>query len=149
MRNRQKGLAGYNSIGEKQPPWRDVWVISIYNQTQDIRIEVKDVKQSYSDIVDIFLESDEDVQDLAKYGLKNYQHIRNYHLLKVIEHNPADSDAVHNLGTLLSAKDVIQVRLQDGPKLFTRKRLYLEAIRLDSCYALVCYNLSLCYQPRM
>ena len=33
MPNREKRLAGYNSLGERQPPWRNVWVVSIYNQT--------------------------------------------------------------------------------------------------------------------
>ena len=31
----KKRLAGYNSKGEKQPTWRDVWVVSIYNQTRE------------------------------------------------------------------------------------------------------------------
>ena len=31
----KKRFAGYNSKGEKQPTWRDVWVVSIYNQTRE------------------------------------------------------------------------------------------------------------------
>jgi hypothetical protein len=49
--------------------------------------------------------------------------------------------AYNNLGTLLSADEVIQVELQGGPREFTKKDLYLESIRLDNGYATAYFNL--------
>jgi len=87
------------------------------------------------------LRSDRDVQNLVKYNLLNYKHICRDLLQRVIEHNPADSHAFHNLGTLLSADEVIQVQLQGGSRKFTNKGLYLESIRLDNGHASAYNNL--------
>ncbi|CAL1147233.1 unnamed protein product [Cladocopium goreaui] len=87
------------------------------------------------------LRSDRDVQNLVKYNLFDYKHLCRDLLQRVIEHDPADSHAFHNLGTLLSADEVIQVQLQGGSREFTQKDLFLESIRLDNGYALAYYNL--------
>ena len=84
---------------------------------------------------------DEHVANLAKFQLKEYPHIQKELLGKVITENPSDSIAYNNLGTLLKAGEEIQVQLQEGPRTFNRKQLYLKAIELDNAYAYAYCNL--------
>eukprot|EP00438_Fugacium_kawagutii_P027215 Skav221318 [mRNA] locus=scaffold2901:182832:184334:- [translate_table: standard] len=135
MSNGKKRLKGRNCFGEKQPPWRDVWLVSIYKQARAQNLGVKDAQQSSYEIVHILekrLETDELVQNLAKYGIKNYREIQRKLLVKVIEVKPTDPHAYINLGVLLSPGEEVQVQLRTGPRLFDRKELYLETIKLDN-----------------
>ena len=116
-------------------------------QTQDIGIEVKDVTQSSSGIVEVLekrLRRDQSVQILVKFGpeLDDYRHIRKKLLLSGIEHNPTDSHAFVNLGNQLSAHERIEVQLEGRHEMFDKLDLYLEAIRLYNDLALAYYNLA-------
>eukprot|EP00438_Fugacium_kawagutii_P019881 Skav226854 [mRNA] locus=scaffold455:242569:244329:+ [translate_table: standard] len=149
MPNGRKRLKGRNCFDERQPYWRDVWLVSIYKQTRAENLGVKDAQQSSSEIVEILekrLETDKLVQDLAKYGLKNYGEIRKKLLVKVIEVKP-DSHAYNNLSNRLSPGETVQVQLQTGPRTFNRKELYLEAIKLDNNYADAYHNLGSMLSP--
>eukprot|EP00438_Fugacium_kawagutii_P034001 Skav211216 [mRNA] locus=scaffold934:139065:140963:- [translate_table: standard] len=144
MPNGRKRLKGRNCFDERQPSWRDVWLVSIYKQARAENLGVKDAQQSSSEIVEILekrLETDELVQDLAKYGLRNYREIQKKLLMKVIEVKPADSHAYNNLGTVLSREETVEVQLETGLKAFNQKELYLEAIKLDNNSALAYKNL--------
>eukprot|EP00438_Fugacium_kawagutii_P019882 Skav226855 [mRNA] locus=scaffold455:261066:262301:+ [translate_table: standard] len=135
MPNGRKRLKGRNCFDERQPSWRDVWLVSIYEQARAQNLGVKDAQQSSTEIVQILekrLETDELVQNLAKYGIQNYREIRKKLLVKVIEVKPADSHAYNNLGAALSPGETVQVQLRTGPKTFNKKDLYLEAIKLDN-----------------
>eukprot|EP00438_Fugacium_kawagutii_P023704 Skav227687 [mRNA] locus=scaffold2108:170496:172001:- [translate_table: standard] len=150
MMNGKKRLKGRNCFDERQPLWRDVWLVSIYKQTRAQNLGVKDAEQSSSEIVQILekrLETDELVQKLAKYGLKNYREIRKKLLVKVIEVKPADSHAFNNLGAALSPEETVQVQLQTGSRRFNKKELYLEAINLDNNYARPYFNLGTVLSP--
>eukprot|EP00438_Fugacium_kawagutii_P011808 Skav227983 [mRNA] locus=scaffold1165:347545:348285:+ [translate_table: standard] len=52
---RKKRLAGYNRFGEKQPDWRDVWVISVYDAEELVAYQPKpkNATQSVEAIVEI------------------------------------------------------------------------------------------------
>ena len=63
--------------------------------------------------------------------------------LGVIRLDNGNARAYNNLGILLSADEVIQVRLQGGPREFTKKGLYLESIRLDNGNARAYNNLGI------
>eukprot|EP00438_Fugacium_kawagutii_P010180 Skav222521 [mRNA] locus=scaffold1754:16712:18079:- [translate_table: standard] len=144
MPNGRKRLKGRNCFDERQPFWRDVWLVSIYKQARAENLGVKDAQQSSSEIVQILekrLQTDELVQKLAKYGLKNYREIRKKLLVKVIEVKPGDRHACNNLGHALSRGETVQVQLQPGPRTFNKKELYLEAIKLDNNYATAYNNL--------
>ena len=65
----------------------------------------------------------EEGQNLVKYNLWNYKHICKDLLQRVVENNPADTNALCNLGLLLSADEVIQVQLQGGFREFTKQEL--------------------------
>eukprot|EP00438_Fugacium_kawagutii_P004659 Skav209248 [mRNA] locus=scaffold990:193116:194615:- [translate_table: standard] len=150
MPNGQKRLKGHNCFGERQPVWRDVWLVSIYEHTQAVKIGVKDAQQSSEEIVQILgkrLETDELVQDLAKYGIEDYQEIQKKLLVKVIEVKPKDSHAYNNLGTELSPEETVQVHLPTGPRRFNEKDLYLEAIKLDNDNAIAYHNLAAVLSP--
>eukprot|EP00438_Fugacium_kawagutii_P006304 Skav234107 [mRNA] locus=scaffold2732:53475:55253:+ [translate_table: standard] len=150
MPNGRKRLKGCNCFGERQPFWRDVWLVSIYAHTRAEKIGVKDAQQSSDEIVHILgkrLETDELVQDFAKYGMLQYREIQKKLLVKVIEVKPADCDAYNNLGTVLYPEETVQVELRTGPKTFNKKQLYLEAIKLDNNEALAYNNLGLLLCP--
>eukprot|EP00438_Fugacium_kawagutii_P011119 Skav203190 [mRNA] locus=scaffold39:398670:399884:+ [translate_table: standard] len=128
MPNGRKRLKGCNCFSERQPGWRDVWLVSIYEKTRAVKIGVKDAVQSSDEIVQLLEkrpETDELVQKLAKYGIQNYREIQKKLLVKVMEVKPQDSHAYNNLGTVLWAQ-------QTGPSTFNKKELYLEAIKLDN-----------------
>eukprot|EP00438_Fugacium_kawagutii_P004660 Skav209249 [mRNA] locus=scaffold990:233056:234438:- [translate_table: standard] len=148
MLNGRKRLKGTNCFGERQPDWRDVWLVAIYAQTQAVKIGVKDAQQSSDEIVHILskrLETDELVQNMATYGhldsLQDYREIQKKLLVKVIEVKPKESHAYRNLGTQLSPEETVRVQLQTGPRTFNRKELFLEAIKLDNNYAFAYRNL--------
>eukprot|EP00438_Fugacium_kawagutii_P000475 Skav217128 [mRNA] locus=scaffold783:450717:452108:- [translate_table: standard] len=146
MPDGRKRLKGYNRMGERQPLWRDVWLVSIYKQARAENLGVKDAVQSSDEIVQILekrLKTDELVQKLAKYGIKNYREIQKKLLVKVIEVKPKDSHAYNNLGATLSPKETVQVHLQSGSRTFGRKDLYLKAIELDNNLTLAYNNLGL------
>eukprot|EP00438_Fugacium_kawagutii_P004666 Skav209255 [mRNA] locus=scaffold990:322418:324148:- [translate_table: standard] len=154
MPNRRKRLKGTNCFGERQPIWRDVWLVSIYEQTQAVKIGVKDAQQSSDEIVQILekrLETDELVQRLATYGyhlgLQDYREIRKKLLVKVIEVKPKDSHAYTNLGEVLSSEETVQVHLHTGARTFNEKELYMEAIRLDNNDAFAYNNLGTILSP--
>eukprot|EP00438_Fugacium_kawagutii_P003984 Skav204187 [mRNA] locus=scaffold1955:50085:52031:+ [translate_table: standard] len=149
MPNGRKRLKGQNCFGERQPVWRDVWLVSIYEQTQAVKIGVKDAQQSSDEIVQLLerrLETDELVQNLGKYGheydgIKGYREIRKKLLVKVIEVKPKDSHAYNNLGNALFPKETVRVHLKKGPRTFNRKELFLEAIELENNCAMAYNNL--------
>eukprot|EP00438_Fugacium_kawagutii_P004662 Skav209251 [mRNA] locus=scaffold990:258392:259498:- [translate_table: standard] len=144
MPNGRKRLKGTNCFGERQPFWRDVWLVAIYEQTRAKNIGVKDAQQSSAEIVQILekrLETDELVQNLAKYGIRNYQEIRKKLLVKVIEVKPEDSHAYNNLAGTLSPEETVSVQLQTGSRTFDKKELLLETIRLDNNQARPYHNL--------
>eukprot|EP00438_Fugacium_kawagutii_P033992 Skav211207 [mRNA] locus=scaffold934:60067:61437:- [translate_table: standard] len=150
MPNGRKRLKGRNCFDERQPFWRDVWLVSIYKQARAQNLGVKDAQQSSTEIVQILekrLETDELVQNLAKYGIQNYREIRKKLLVKVIEVKPADSHAYNNLGDLLSPEEMVQVQLRTGPKSFNKKELFLEAIKLDNNDAVAYHNLGTVLSP--
>eukprot|EP00438_Fugacium_kawagutii_P003981 Skav204184 [mRNA] locus=scaffold1955:13655:15043:+ [translate_table: standard] len=154
MPNGRKRLRGTNCFGERQPIWRDVWLVSIYEQTRAVKIGVKDAQQSSDEIVQLLekrLETDELVQELATYGhrlgLQDYREIRKKLLVKVIEVKPKDTHAYLNLGWALSPDETVTVQLHGGPRTFSEKELYLEAIRLDNNYALAYTNLGALLSP--
>eukprot|EP00438_Fugacium_kawagutii_P027220 Skav221323 [mRNA] locus=scaffold2901:276434:278065:+ [translate_table: standard] len=150
MPNGRKRLKGRNCFDERQPFWRDVWLVSIYKQARAENLGVKDAEQSSAEIVEILerrLETDELVQDLAKYGLQNYREIQKKLLVKVIEVKPADSHAYNNLGFQLSPQETVQVQLQTGPRTFNRKEMYLESIKLDNNNAMAYGNLGNALSP--
>eukprot|EP00438_Fugacium_kawagutii_P034004 Skav211219 [mRNA] locus=scaffold934:158432:160063:- [translate_table: standard] len=145
MPNGRKRLKGRNCFDERQPDWRDVWLVSIYKQARAENLGVKDAQQSSAEIVEILekrLETDQLVQDLAKYGIQDYQEIRKKLLVKVIEVKPADSHAYNNLGNRLSPGETVQVQLQTDLRTFNDKKLYLEAIKLDNKLAVAYNNLA-------
>eukprot|EP00438_Fugacium_kawagutii_P034012 Skav211227 [mRNA] locus=scaffold934:339593:341224:- [translate_table: standard] len=150
MPNGRKRLKGRNCFDERQPFWRDVWLVSIYRQARAENLGVKDAQQSSTEIVQILekrLETDELVQKLAKYGLQNYREIRKKLLVKVIEVKPADTHAYNNLGHVLSPGETAEVQLQTGLRMFNKKELYLESIKLDNNYARAYNNLGLALSP--
>ena len=55
--------------------------------------------------------------------------------MKAVELDNAKAGAYNNLGTLLKAGEEIQVQLQEGPRTFNKKQLYLKAIELDNANA--------------
>eukprot|EP00438_Fugacium_kawagutii_P014115 Skav218668 [mRNA] locus=scaffold5113:39227:40726:+ [translate_table: standard] len=145
MPNGRKRLKGTNCFGERQPFWRDVWLVSIYTQTRVENIGVKDAEQSSVEIVQILgkrLETDELVQDLAKYDIENYREIQKKLLVKVIEMKPADYHACYNLAYTLAPEETVTMQLQTGPRTFSRRELYLKAIKLDNKFALAYNNLA-------
>eukprot|EP00438_Fugacium_kawagutii_P019878 Skav226851 [mRNA] locus=scaffold455:79803:81701:+ [translate_table: standard] len=146
MLNGKKRLKGRNCLGERQPFWRDVWLVSIYKQSRAESIGVKDAEQSSAKIVEILekrLETDELVQKLAKYGIKSYREIQKKLLVKVIEVKPGDTHACNNLGYALSREETVQVQLQTGVRTFNKKECFLEAIKLDNSKANAYYLLGL------
>eukprot|EP00438_Fugacium_kawagutii_P027222 Skav221325 [mRNA] locus=scaffold2901:300387:303233:+ [translate_table: standard] len=150
MPNGKKRLKGRDCFGEMQPFWRDVWLVSIYNQARAENLGVKDAQQSSSEIVQILekrLETDEFVQNLAKYGIRNYREIRKKLLVKVIEAKPGDSHAYINLGCLLSPGETVQAKLKAGLSTFNEKELYLEAIKLDKNNGTAFNNLGFVLSP--
>eukprot|EP00438_Fugacium_kawagutii_P004667 Skav209256 [mRNA] locus=scaffold990:343081:344550:- [translate_table: standard] len=154
MPNGRKRLKGTNCFGERQPVWRDVWLVSIYVQTRAENIGVKDAQQSSDEIVQILgkrLETDELVQDLAtyghQYGLQHYQEIQKKLLVKVIEVKPTDSHVYNNLAGTLSPAETVRVQLQTRSRTFNKKELLLEAIKVDNNYALAYNNLGLVLSP--
>eukprot|EP00438_Fugacium_kawagutii_P003983 Skav204186 [mRNA] locus=scaffold1955:44305:45438:+ [translate_table: standard] len=130
MPNGRKRLKGTNCFGERQP----FWLVSIYEQTQAVKIGVKDAQQSSTEIVEILgkrLETDDLVQKLATYGrqfgLQDYREIQKKVLVKVIEVKPRDSHAYNNLGTELSPEETVRetvtVQLQTGVRRLTKMEL--------------------------
>eukprot|EP00438_Fugacium_kawagutii_P034011 Skav211226 [mRNA] locus=scaffold934:324673:326361:- [translate_table: standard] len=150
MPNGRKRLKGRNCFDEKQPLWRDVWLVSIYKQARAENLGVKDAEQSSAEIVQILekrLETDGLVQYLATYGLQNYREIQKKLLVKVIEVKPTSCHAYNNLGTELSPAETVQVQLQSGPTRFNAKELFLEAIKLDNYFAYPYNNLGFLLSP--
>eukprot|EP00438_Fugacium_kawagutii_P020760 Skav207032 [mRNA] locus=scaffold1901:20421:22184:+ [translate_table: standard] len=150
MPNGRKRLKGTNCFGERQPVWRDVWLVSIYEQTQAVKIGVKDAEQSSDEIVQLLekrLETDDLVQKLAKYGILNYREIQKKLLVKVIAVKPEDSHACASLGHFLAPEETVQVHLTTGPRIVNKKELFLEAIRLDNHFALAYHNLGAVLSP--
>eukprot|EP00438_Fugacium_kawagutii_P012972 Skav229742 [mRNA] locus=scaffold1287:308556:309941:+ [translate_table: standard] len=150
---RKKRLAGYNRFGEKQPHWRDVWIISVYdaeelvayqpkpkNATQSVEAIVEILHQRMSDLGsstsirtkfdgpefrDLFITLLEKVNEKVHRNSSYWLYLN---LAKILE----EGDAVHIKGESLDAKQLRERAVQIDPSnAYLDLRLHMNSATVD------------------